>query len=232
MTTPTRTLVTLLILSLLVGCGGESATATPQRTTIPPTTDAPVPTETPSPATPTHTSLPTSTPESTATPTDTPLPVVAPSTPVPGPNPCAGLSGELEMRVLAGPAEAVGLEPFGVGSIPFTVTASEPPYVVAGSGSIAYNDILAKEWGTYEVNMDLENAISGECVPDEASKDGGTLALELEMSGSQLVKVDAQGFQGEYPWSGTHSFSLTFPLEEGAAVEGEGWAIVLHLNRP
>jgi hypothetical protein len=136
------------------------------------------------------------------------------------------------MRVLAGPAEAVGLEPFGVGSIPFTVTASEPPYVLSGSGTIAYNDVLVKEWGTYEVNMDLENSISGECVPDEASKDSGTLTMELEMSGSQLVKVDAQGFQGEYPWSGTHSFNLTFPLEEGGTVEGEGWAIVLHLNNP
>jgi hypothetical protein len=131
--------------------------------------------------------------------------------------------------VLAGPAEAVGLEPFAVGTIAFSVASNEAPFVVTGGGPISYADILTEEWGTYEVTMDLQNTVAGECVPSEDGE-GGTLQLDLEMTGSQLVKVEAEGFQGEYPWSGSHSFNLPFPLEEGATIEGEGWAIMLHLD--
>lgn len=136
------------------------------------------------------------------------------------------------MQVLAGPAEVVGLEPFAVGSIPFAVTTSEAPYVVTGAGPISYADVLTEEWGTYEVTMDLQNSITGECVPNEASAGGGTLQLDLTMTGNQLVTVDAEGFHGEYPWEGTYPFNLTFPLQEGASMEGEGWAFVLHLDNP
>ena len=55
--------------------------------------------------------------------------------------------------------------------------------------------------------------------------------LVLEMSGEQLVVVDAEGFYGEYPWSGTQTRDLSYPLEEGATAQGEGWAVVLHLGR-
>lgn len=45
-----------------------------------------------------------------------------------------------------------------------------------------------------------------------------------------MVVVTSEGFSGEYPWEGTLPFEYTFPLEEGASVEGEGYYIVLHLK--
>ena len=59
---------------------------------------------------------------------------------------------------------------------------------------------------------------------------GEQLDLVLEMTGEQLVVVKAEGFQGEYPWSGTQTRELTFPVEEGATAQGEGWIISLHLD--
>jgi hypothetical protein len=140
---------------------------------------------------------------------------------------CEGLSGTIEVRVLAGPAEAVGLEPYAVGDIPFSVTTSEAPYIVSGAGPIVYEDILVEEWGTYTVTLDLDISIEGECTPIE---ENASLQLALTMTGDQLVVVDAEGFYGEYPWAGAHTFELNFPLEEGASVEGEGFAFVLHPN--
>ena len=192
-------------------------------------------------------STPTSTPEAqeppTATPTPTPEaqePLASTPTPTPtvGPLPeavtpesvvsrCEGLAGQLEIQVLVGPADAVGLEPVAVGSVPFAVTGSEPPYLVRGQGPISYEDILQEEWGTYAVTMDLDNAVQGNCSGEEG---GEQLDLVLEMTGNQLVVVESEGFQGEYPWSGTQTRELLFSLEEGATAQGEGWAIVLHLG--
>ena len=142
---------------------------------------------------------------------------------------CEGLAGQLEVQVLVGPAEAVGLEPVAVGSVPFSVTGSEPPYLVQGQGPISYADTLQQEWGTYAVTMDMDVAVQGNC---SGQAGGEQLDLALEMTGEQLVVVKAEGFQGEYPWSGTRTQELTFPLEEGATAQGEGWVIVLHLGSP
>ena len=54
--------------------------------------------------------------------------------------------------------------------------------------------------------------------------------LVLEMTGSQLVEVTSPDFHGEYPWEGSMPFDIVFPLEEGASLEGEGFAFILHLN--
>jgi hypothetical protein len=132
----------------------------------------------------------------------------------------------MEVQVLVGPAEAVGMEPLAVGSVPFAVATNEAPFVVQGGGGISYADVLVERWGTYEVTLDLETNISGECV---AEGDSPTLELVLDMTGQQLVKVEAEGFQGEYPWSGNQSLNLSFPLVEGATAQGEGWVMVLHL---
>jgi len=162
-------------------------------------------------------------------PTATPTKVlqVAPPTNTETPSKCAGLAGELEVMVLVGPAEVVGLEPHTVGTIPFTVTTDGAPYILQGGGDLVYGDILIEEWGTYQVNMNLQLTISGECVdtaPDEA------LAMGIETAGFQMVEVTADGFHGEYPWEGTIPFDFYFPLEEGAVMEGEGWTFVLHLK--
>lgn len=177
---------------------------------------------------PTLTPSPTIT-SPTGTPTTTPLPSMdKPATPIPPDSPCAGLSGEIEVSILVGPSDAVGLEPRAVGNVPFSVTVDEPPYLIQGSGSINYADILIEQWGTYEVTMDMQLSIQGECSPAE---DSTVLQMALEMSGSQMVEVTAEGFHGEYPWSGTQTFDLVFPLEEGAAIDGEGYSFVLHLSK-
>jgi hypothetical protein len=155
---------------------------------------------------------------------------VQPATPTPSvASRCQGLGGTLEVQVLAGPAEAVGLEPLAVGQVPFAVTTQQPPYLVEGQGPITYEATLEKEWGTYTVNMDLDAAVSGECQGQAGSEQ---LDLVLDMSGEQLVVVDAGEFYGEYPWSGTQTRHLSFPLQEGATAQGEGWVVVLHLASP
>ena len=128
-----------------------------------------------------------------------------------------------------GPADAVGLEPVAVGSVPFAVTTSEPPFLVEGQGPISYEDTLAEEWGTYVVTMNLDMTVQGQCSGEAGSEE---LNLIMEMTGEQLVVVDAPDFHGEYPWSGTQSLNLAFPLAEGATAQGEGWVVVLHLGSP
>jgi hypothetical protein len=139
-------------------------------------------------------------------------------------SPCDGLSGEIEVFVLVGPAAAVGLEPFSVGRVPFSVSGGGEPYVVQGQGHIPYSDVLTADWGTYSVTLDLDVAIGGECV------ESAGLDVVLDVSGSQFVEVEAESFHGEYPWEGEHTFNLVFPLVDGASAQGEGWAFVLHLN--
>ena len=127
---------------------------------------------------------------------------------------------------MVGPAEVVGLEPYSIGFIPFAVTTTEAPYLAQGQGNLDYYDVLAEEWGTYEVTLTLDTAIQGECVDTET---GGELDLVIEMTGEQFVEVTADGFHGEYPWSGTQTRSMNLPLEDGATIQGEGYIFVLHL---
>jgi hypothetical protein len=129
--------------------------------------------------------------------------------------------------VLVGPADAVGLEPVAVGEIPFAVVTDQEPYIVEGAGHISYADILIEEWGTYEVTLELDNTVSGECLE---VAEAGQLDLTVVSSGSQLVEVEAEEFQGEYPWEGTNSLDVSLPLVDGATAAGEGWTFVLHLH--
>lgn len=157
------------------------------------------------------------------TPTFTIAPVVEP--PSNTSTLCEGLSGEIEVQVLAGPAAAVGLEPFAVGNIPFMVVGGGEPYMVEGGGPVAYGDVLTEEWGTYEVTLNLDIEIVGMC---EGDAGGEQLNIELIMAGDQMVEVKAEGFHGTYPWSGTVSFDLSFPVSDGGVFEGDGWAFIIH----
>jgi hypothetical protein len=223
-----RLFLALCLATLLAACGG---TPTPEAgpTSQPPTAESPGATSTATaPAIATAT-VPTAE-AATVTPSPTPTAEfpVQPATPSPSVvSRCQGLGGTLEVQVLVGPAEAVGLEPVSVGDVPFAVTAQQPPYLVEGQAPISYEAVLEERWGTYTVSMDLELAVSGECTGDAGSE---RLDLILEMVGEQLVVVEAEGFQGEYPWSGSHSLNLSFPLQEGASAQGEGWVVVLHLG--
>ena len=219
-----RLLLALCLVALLAACGGTPA---PEAGTASgPPADEPVE------ATATAVATVPAAEAATATPTPTPTPTAGPMEAPPTPTPsvtsrCQGLSGALEVQVLVGPAEVVGLEPVAVGEVPFAVTTEQPPYYVEGQAPISYEAVLEEEWGTYSVNMDLDMAVSGECSGEDGSEQ---LDLLLEMSGEQMVEVQAEGFHGKYPWSGTQARDLAFPLEEGAAAEGEGWVVVLHLG--
>jgi len=164
--------------------------------------------------------------------TTTPTPTTAPVVSVPSEevedSRCKGLVGEIEMWVKVGPAEAVGLEPFAVGSAPFSVTSLEPPYAVQGSGPISYEDTLTADWGTYVVTLQMDTSIEGECSGEYGSE---RLLLALKSDGEQNVIVDAEDFHGEYPWAGSHTFNLDFPLEDGASIEGQGYNFILRLNQ-
>lgn len=164
--------------------------------------------------------------EVSPTPTKTPMLEMVPTITL-VPSACKGLSGMLEVMVLAGPAEVVGLEPYAVGQIPFQVDSEDGTYNVQGGGPISYADILVEEWGTYEVTLEFSTSIEGICAGDAGEE---KLLLDLIMDGDQNVIVEAEGFSGEYPWSGEISRELEFPLVNGASNEGEGWAVVLHLN--
>ncbi len=185
----------------------------------PPSSPSPTVTPTPLPS-------PTVPPPATPTPTATPESDVAVVTVPPAASRCEGLRGELEVQVLVGPAEAVGLEPVAVGAIPFSVVSDEKGYQVRGDGILSYQETLQREWGTYSVSLDVEGTIEGTCGGDQGSE---ALILTVTMSGKQMVEVRAEGFQGDYPWEGRHEMDLTFPLEDGASAEGEGWVMVLHL---
>ena len=163
--------------------------------------------------------------ESTPTPTENVLFFLTETS---QPNPCDGESGTLEMLVLVGPSEAVGLEPVTVGNLPFTVQKTGENYLLKGGGNLTYEDILISEWGTYSVSLDLKADIEGEC---HTFADDATLNLTVSASGNQLVEVRSEGFSGDYPWSGSHKMDLNFPMVEGAQAEGEGWVYVLHLNQ-
>ena len=165
--------------------------------------------------------------DSLVTPTPTEVISEAPATPEIPSSPCEGRAWEIEVQVLVGPADAVGLSPHSVGSIPFSATTDEIPFLVEGGGDLDYGEILVEDWGTYEVTMHMQFTINGECVESDL---GGELHLVLEMTGSQLVEVTSPDFHGEYPWEGSMPFDILFPLEEGASIEGEGFAFILHIN--
>ena len=69
--------------------------------------------------------------------------------------------------------------------------------------------------------------LGGACVAGEESD---RLDFLVEMEGDQMVEVTAEGFHGEYPWSGAATLDLTMPAAEGASAEGEGLAFILHLQ--
>jgi hypothetical protein len=217
--------LTLLLVWALVGCGGSPTPATTATFEgISPEEDQSTATPTPTPQPPTEEPPPSPTP--TPTPTS---PVVIQPTPTSPPltSRCQGLAGQIEVKILVGPAEAVGLEPVAVGSVPFAVVSDQEPYLVEGSGALSYDNVLVQQWGTYAVTMDMGVDVSGECVGTDGSEQ---LLLTLEASGDQLVVVDAGEFYGEYPWSGTNTFPLQFPLQDGATVEGEGYTFILRLS--
>jgi hypothetical protein len=134
----------------------------------------------------------------------------------------------LELQLLVGPSEAVGLDPYAIGEIPFSVVSNEEPNLIKGANTISYEDVLVEEWGTFTVSFNMDITLGGVCSGEEGAEQ---LIVDVTMSGDQMVEVEAEGFQGEYPWSGTQENALVFPLQEGATAGGDGWQYVLHINQ-
>jgi len=143
-------------------------------------------------------------------------------------NPCEGVSGTLELQILVGPSEVVGLTPTTVGQIPFNVVSDGNIYNIEGGGPFDYFvETESYEWGTYTVTFEGDALVKGNCVSTDL---GGMLNVNVELIGEQNVEVDAEGFQGAYPWSGTNIMEVALPIVDGASQHGEGWMLVLHLD--
>ncbi|HVP22266.1 MAG TPA: hypothetical protein VMS73_10445 [Anaerolineaceae bacterium] len=132
----------------------------------------------------------------------------------------------LEMQILVGPAAAVGGEPYSVGKIPFTVS-DQDPYTMQGKTHLSYNTTLDYSWGTYTVTLEMDADLTGQCVVGEG---GNSLNMEVKLSGEQNLVVVVHLKQTTYPWKGSSTLQLTFPIQEGATAKGEGWIFVLHIN--
>lgn len=144
------------------------------------------------------------------------------------PDPCEGLTGSLELQLLVGPSEAVGLEPFTAASIPFKVETEDGLQAVSGGGPIEYyEDIMQAEWGSFSVTFEGETAISGTCF---SQANESWIDISIQMTGEQTVTVVVEGMEMTYPWSGSPTIQASFPLDDGAQAEGEGWLMVLHLD--
>jgi hypothetical protein len=224
----TLKLVVILGLVLLVGCGGPqdegaSSSLTPTLTLTPPP-DVPLLTAT-SAASGTGAGAG---PTSTLLPTQTEFPSPTPSATA---SPCAGRSGSLEVRVLVGPASAVGLETHAVGAIPFTVSSEGPPYTVDAADHISFHDVLSDDEIHYDVSFEADVTFDGVC---EIGPGGAELVLGLAMAWDQVVEVTAEDFHEVYPASGENAADLTLPLIDGATASvggGEGMEVVLRLGR-
>jgi hypothetical protein len=142
-------------------------------------------------------------------------------------NICNGLSGNFEMQILVGPSDAVGLEPFGVGFIPFTVEFDQDLYLVKGEGTIDYEDVLEFQGGTFTVFFDMLGKVDGVCTQED---NGGVLDFTFEMTGDQVFIVDTGNMQTEYPKSFEDEFDYSFPVVDGATESGNEWALILHLD--
>jgi hypothetical protein len=141
---------------------------------------------------------------------------------------CEAVSGTLSLLLLVGPSEAVGLSPYTFAEIPFQVVREGNSNIVEGGGPIEYyEDILTADWGSFSVTFDGVTTISGMCLQ---SNSGATLDVLVEMSGQQTVVIAVGDIETTYPWEGSPTISASFPLIDGAQVDGEGWSLVLHLN--
>jgi hypothetical protein len=145
-------------------------------------------------------------------------------------SPCEGLSASLEVKVLVGPAAAVGLETHGVGSVPLSVTSGGPPYGVEGGGHISYHEVLTEDEIEYDVTFEADVVFDGTC---EDTPGSTQLVLDLDMAWNQVVEVTAPDFHQVYPVAGDNTAIVTLPLIDGAtaSVGGEGMEVVLHLGR-
>lgn len=148
--------------------------------------------------------------------------------PTVGKNPCEGLTGTLELQLLIGPSDAVGLEPTTAARIPFAVENVDGEYRVSGSGPVDYyEDVYEAEWGSFTVTFEGETSINGDCI---SQGDRNELDIQVEMAGEQIVTVIVDGSETTFPWSGTPTIDASFPLMDGAQAQGEGWLLILHLN--
>jgi hypothetical protein len=148
--------------------------------------------------------------------------------PAEGGNPCLGLSGILELQLLVGPSEAVGLAPFTFAEVPFAVDVVDNTYLVVGNGPVQfYEDVYEADWGSFSVTFEGETLLEGTCL---AVLEPGQLDVTITMTGQQTVVVTVEGMETSYPWTGSPTIEASLPLVDGAEAVGEGWMLILHLD--
>ena len=103
---------------------------------------------------------PDTTPTNKATPTNSPETGNAPFQPETT-NRHEGISGALEMQVLAGPAAAASMEPHAVGNFPISIVNAGKIHNIQGGGGLSYQQVLEESWETYIVSFDMTTNISG-----------------------------------------------------------------------
>ncbi len=143
-------------------------------------------------------------------------------------NPCEGLAGTLELQLLVGPSEAVGLEPYTFAMIPFQVVKEGNAYLITAAGPVDYyEDVLTADWGSFSVQFEGETTVEGECI---TTGENGSLQVIVKMAGQQTVVIVIEGVETTYPWTGAPQIEVNLPVTDGAEVTGEGWLLTLHLD--
>ena len=142
------------------------------------------------------------------------------------PSPCKGLSGELEVEVLVGPAAAVGMPPFSIGVIPFTVSSQEP-YTMQGKTHLSYNKTVYIGPNSYTVTLELDAVLTGECGVDNGIN---SLNMAVTLSGEQNIVAVIELVPHTFPWKGTTTINASLPIQDGATANGEVWIFILHLK--
>lgn len=192
---------------------------------------------------PQETSTPTSKSPSSSpglTVTLTPTPLTASSeeeVPPPDQGACDRLAGEIEVQLTLPYAEAAELDPIARGTLPLRIDPET--HQVQGQGHISYDKmntwIFEDGKETAEVFLELDLQVDGKCV-EEAS--GGELQLTLvavhmeEHGGTTCGYPPGECKDAPVMGPEQQSFALSFPLEDGAALEEEdwtSWTFTLHL---
>lgn len=231
MTLPKVISLSLLVAIFVSGCGifPQAATSTPTLTptslptnTLPPPTPEPSATFTAIPPTPVP-PTPTVTPLPVMMETATPLPTQASSSS--GTSRCYGLNGRLEVRAYVPEAAGVGLEPFSIGEIPFSVVTNYVPYRIQGKSKLVYKGKTEEDWGSYKGDINMMGSVTGQCLTGEHD---GELRLNVALSGNRLIVVRSRGYNKQFPWSGGNNIPITLFLSEGYTYTTDEWVFVLH----
>jgi len=155
-------------------------------------------------------------------PASAPHPVESPG--APGMS-CQSLTGWLEVELLFSAPDGEQSETIEAAAIPIKVVNAQAPYQVRGEGVIEVVEVLEIDGAIYEIALDLEVVVEGECY-----QNNNRMLLFLQTAGDQMLLLGGEGLAGRYPSSSARNFRLDFPLFDGVKLVQRGWGFVLHLQ--